>query len=242
MLKPGCNLNWKTMGFWLGSSPGATCIQVPIWEAHGFKMNISLPTWLRMKSSSCPNSSSKESCRWNFYLSSFCSAGKNGRQRLGWMNSKSICCSHHIVDMLTGWKIGKALIFSSCISLILHVYAKKSTWVFGSVNCPLLSWSHDLFQWTLNTKSELLGGQHFVNTRMLTHLERKDSLNIIGGTSLVVQWLRGHTLSAGVLGSILGQETKATHAAKKILHAAMHCSQINKYMLKKKLEKAVPVL
>ena len=77
---------------------------------------------------------------------------------------------------------------------------------------------------------------------MLTHLERKDSLNIIGGTSLVVQWLRGHTLSAGVLGSILGQETKATHTAKKILHAAMHFSQINKYMLKKKLEKAVPVL
>ena len=112
-------------------------------------MNISLPTWLRMKSSSCPNSSSKESCRWNFYLSSFCSAGKHGRQRLGWMNSKSIRCSHHIVDILTGWKIGKALIFSSCISLILHVYAKNSTWVFGSVNCPLLSWSHDLFQWTL---------------------------------------------------------------------------------------------
>ena len=44
----------------------------------------------------------------------------------------------------------------------------------------------------------------------------------------MVQWLRRHTLSAGVLGSILGQETKVTHAAKKIVHAAMHCSQINK--------------
>ena len=41
------------------------------------------------------------------------------------------------------------------------------------------------------------------------------------GTSLVVQWLRFHTPSAGGLGSIPGQGTRSCMSQLKILHATM---------------------
>ena len=51
------------------------------------------------------------------------------------------------------------------------------------------------------------------------------------GTSLVVQWLRLLTLSAGGPGSIPAQGTRSHVPPLKILHAATRaqCSQINKY-------------
>ena len=107
-------------------------------EAYGFKMNVSLPTWLRMKFSSCPNSSSNESWKWNFYLSSFCSTGKHGRQRLLPPHSG-----------LQGGKLGRLWFsllawarFCMCLQRIAHEWKCKPSTV-------TLSWSHDWFQWTL---------------------------------------------------------------------------------------------
>ena len=57
-------------------------------------------------------------------------------------------------------------------------------------------------------------------------------------TSLVVQWLRLLTPSAGDPGSIPAQETRSHVPQLKILHAATkaQCSQINKYFLGKEDE------
>ena len=57
------------------------------------------------------------------------------------------------------------------------------------------------------------------------------------GTSLVVQWLRLHSPSAGGTGSIPGQGTSShIYASTKSPHAATKTrrSQINKYLKKKK--------